>query len=837
MLERSIRRGPTPNKYQRAKDQLSLDKQGFPAEAVNTWADLLLCNDPEQAAEGLLSLPGQCPAFVFLLIFKRQDHTPKSLRYLLSFSSLRLNGSSGEGLRIQPLSLQTVGLMTARLAYHARRILPSLLPEIAQLLHGRYVSDEKTQLDGHHRLQLNNFFNSLLLLFCRRSTTKPLANAVYNARAQTIILRKMAKFKPNLTISRTGFRALVASHQSLPKTEREHLWAELKSTDWPPWKVDRTSADSELGFHDGISLSHKLIRQMEVTGFPTREWDLAARVLSGWDTDMTPTYQFRHLHDVREISSVAVPTPVLDSTNNVADPDPHSELVWAARVKSTRTAQESWTIFSNYLHQRKGVTEKASQIYLELISKIDQEKILVAKARRSERIHSSADFQNVPGDTPKVFARPSTLREASDFPSRSRIVALMARDGIKSDSSQFVNAAIKNAVHPATGMKHFRNALGDALNFNLELLDSNFTKATLRDIPDNLLSALVTLFCRFKILLQATDRNQGRWHFLSRQHLAGNPTTCAAELLLVWRPQIPGPWHTVLKSLCIEDLKLVHAKEEKPAMLRIRNHLSCFDYVWRIFHAMVQEKRIFDTTHFEYVCMCFTKTMQAAHLHSLFQYEEAKIRLRHPWVDTSALDTPVQAFLQKGLSTILAAFQELTGQDFHGLPKREDQRVLTDQSGTPILIQVPSLESLHALVQALGMAGEFRSLLNLLKWIRRNEDAIYTAARLERPAHAVGELKRAIRIAARYFILVPRNQDGLLRPRVPGLWTPPDEELCGEIRDVVMGLDGGCEWPGYAEAEEYCRKQPAARRHRLWLIKVEWTFPGSAIEGDGLPSG
>ncbi|KAL0260586.1 hypothetical protein SLS55_004276 [Diplodia seriata] len=72
-------------------------------------------------------------------------------------------------------------------------------------------------------------------------------------RAQFTVLRGMSEYQPPLTITQQGYRGIARVQIAQLKTQDERKWAELKSTSWPPWKVDRTAMDSDIGPEHGIS--------------------------------------------------------------------------------------------------------------------------------------------------------------------------------------------------------------------------------------------------------------------------------------------------------------------------------------------------------------------------------------------------------------------------------------------------------------------------------------------------------------------------------------------------------------------------------------------------------
>ena len=230
-------------------------------------------------------------------------------------------------------------------------------------------------------------------------------------KAQMYLLDHMSRFQPALPVNRVGYRALVSVQLRQPKTDRERDWASLQSKAWPPWKQDRNGLDADKDMHYGTSRARRAISRSVEDGYAPRDWELASGILAGWDTDNSPTIQTRGAPPSMKVSKAET------LENNQAPKDQDAKdgvLVWAARIRATRTLDEAWAGFQSYSSQ---ASQWDLSVWFEMYKKLVYARISKEKpyVSRNGTGPASAVTQVTPGDD-FLFCRQSSCSFAFTNP-------------------------------------------------------------------------------------------------------------------------------------------------------------------------------------------------------------------------------------------------------------------------------------------------------------------------------------------------------------------------------------------------------------------------------------
>ncbi|PNS17227.1 hypothetical protein CAC42_6910 [Sphaceloma murrayae] len=232
--------------------------------------------------------------------------------------------------------------------FHARQAAPDALEPITDLAL-RFISanyfnppsaSRRSARDAHYwkhkHLEdqrefraLTNVTNALLAALAKPCRIQPFKSVRLQEAAQVRIVRFMATHVPSIDLNRHGYRSIVSVQLMLRKTSNELRWARLQALSWPPWKEDKTGMDTHIGPEAGRSNAFEALSRMKEVGYTMRGWEMVATAYSGWDTDGSPTVQTRqYLGPFDDWQAVTV--------------------LWASRIRTTRTLREAWAAFQAY---------------------------------------------------------------------------------------------------------------------------------------------------------------------------------------------------------------------------------------------------------------------------------------------------------------------------------------------------------------------------------------------------------------------------------------------------------------------------------------------------------
>ncbi|KAK5957820.1 hypothetical protein OHC33_001009 [Knufia fluminis] len=348
------------------------------------------------------------PLWVVMQLLRSASLDPESLSALLVL--VESQASSWNWLADEPM------LLTVRLLRYARQsALPpfeAIVDMFIKLLHDRPLASSESELRS-----ICHYCNRLLSLLAIPTSVDPFRSMHAQQAAQLALVRHMQEAEPQIPLMREGYRAIAKVQLMHLKTEQEKEWARAKALTWPPWEKQNQmgSVVKPTEYRGMRSRVIKVLERMQETGYAPYDYDLAVRILTGWDTDNSPTWQMR-----RTAASISIPKPWLRTVSYVAQE--HSPLVWSARVEATRTVREAWMCFCAY----SAATPQLSQsprVYHAMFKKL------------FAREMSASDDGPLPGDGKEVYPDPDLARDRvyipEEIPSVSALFSRMVAQEIQ----------------------------------------------------------------------------------------------------------------------------------------------------------------------------------------------------------------------------------------------------------------------------------------------------------------------------------------------------------------------------------------------------------------------
>lgn len=362
-----------------------LKSRGYNHADLQLWASIYCEPQSEVAAVKLLARSGfitdpsehankPLPVFLILQLLTRNHMTPAALRCLLIYTSCELdrkrslsieNSGSGSGPSLYPtVNESSMLIILVRLLRHARECLPEAVPTIGKLFiaytEARAQSQSLNNAKLYHKRlrEITYLYNRMIGLLGIPSKLRPFHAVAFHQRAQFDLVQAMAKYTPALPISFEAYRGVVNMQLANKKTEQERDWDSLKARSWPPWKEERTGFDAEKDVEYGTSRALTVLNRAREAGYGfaawadgATDWDQAAKILSGWHVDGSPTIQTRSfvvIRSRRRRRGWRMRTSRRLIINYSADKDRDdlgTAAVWTARIRATRTIHEAWACF------------------------------------------------------------------------------------------------------------------------------------------------------------------------------------------------------------------------------------------------------------------------------------------------------------------------------------------------------------------------------------------------------------------------------------------------------------------------------------------------------------
>ena len=679
-------------------------------------------------------------------------------------------------------------------------------------------------------------FNSALSLLSCPTSMRPFQSIVYQQRAQFNLLRAMNEFEPQLTVDREGYRAVTRVQLAHKKSIQERDWASLKAKSWPPWKEDRLGLDTEKGPDYGVSRAGESMLRRKETGYPDEQWDDAAKIMAGWDTDESPTVQTRTLLSAPIMSRRAAP---IDGT---LEP-PWQTNVWAARVRATRTIDEAWACFLAY-QDLNGPS--VQDVHYAMFEKLVFEEKRVARAQKGGTQCDGQVLEGdagtaLPGDSPSVYEKPGP-REAiyvrTSPPGTNDFFELTLRAGIR-PSGRFLAFILKHANTFEMGLRYLRHSvMPPRVVHALLSLDAFEGSKTLTDIgymSEHTFAAFIQFLCRFspaqgykslpilRVPAKLHKSTQAGEVLTSVQRI--NPLLQAYRLLLARKPFYRPPWIALLSAFA------------RLGVIVDTNHSVDFQAqdVMAWFHTrtvLLQMGSVgleLDFAGFQIVCVSLEKAIFAAAVIIAPPVSSSDRQDIGSDIELKAIE-----ILKDGLPFVKSLFKRLASNSTYSentssIGQSPGVDVTTINDFLPRLLEVPSPAQLHAFIRVLGLREDFTGIHDLIGWMSRFAPEIQVVA--DEAMNGRKLLRRCL-VAARVFLEQSwttmgekdeqthgeeedfEGQDRQAsneRDSVPDSFDSiaigPAADRLERVYDLVKEQEDWGGWPTDKEVEAYCRTQ------------------------------
>ncbi|PGH18029.1 hypothetical protein AJ79_00655 [Helicocarpus griseus UAMH5409] len=750
-----------------------LSARGYSAKDVMAWSWIITTSNSDQAVRRYRTFDkrvvegdsdcARVPLFVLLFTLRRKAFSSGALRTLIlqAWDTIRgpllekpsVTGTGNQGMRTpsfrrkrpwKPSGSQTpIMILAVRLIRHAGLQWPAAFPSIAELVTQVLGFDsfknipEEAYEKSIRRLTI--WYNKLIHLLSRPSCINPYHSAVYQQRAQFHLLREMSKFSPPLPVNREGYRAITSVQLAQRKTMYEREWARYKTLSWPPWKEEKLGIDFERGNEGSESRAMKSLSHMKNVGYGMTSWEQAAAVYAGWDTDKTPTIQTRTFHPRKGPRVTAYSSR--EYLSNSINSEKHIE-VWSARIRATRTLKEAWACFLSY--QDHGLHPHRS-IYFEMASKI-----IFSELQPSP--------EALPGDGKEAFPEPSSPKDViyvkSDPPSLDGLIEQMFSHGITL-SSGFLVLLLVHAKSLEAGIRYLSYSRlpqeqKHALTCGLQNLSA--TQIALADVPEDVFAAFIGLLCRFASFDRREQINlltHVRYLFpalFSATEEGKLPVTAsngpvraadlrpfealalAVELMRLKKTQYRPAWNNLLLAFATGTVKA------SDFGVPVSMHRVIMWWEFSLVVKWMQDADVvLENKVFHYACLAFAKMMLAARQNprgaeSGLQFIQHTLRQSDGFSEGLPSYSSIDELRQQGIAFLK--------RQFHSVSLTEGERILSSfgllgqshmddvASSLPKLREPPSPALLHAYVHSLGLVQDYEGLLEVLRWIKKNEAEI-----------------------------------------------------------------------------------------------------------------
>ncbi|KAK6357116.1 hypothetical protein TWF718_001442 [Orbilia javanica] len=337
---------------------------------IALWAHVVLASS---GAEGAARLHWLCrklrfrvPSFIFNHTLRHQSgHTAYTVKRLTNLvdSFLIRNIEIAEHMRkpnfiIDALTKRIMFLRLFRLAnYYA----PTQLPHVARV-YAKHCIDPPAEITMNDIIFCNHILWSIA--GPPRIASPYWTSLRYIIDAQIFLLRKMFLANPVMHLDPKGFRGIVRTRLAAPRSVAERGIIARQGENWPPRK-DITDGYDQT--HTRIDLDHempitgeagKVLTEMQRAGYPLQTWERSAMILSGREEDGTPTVPRR--------------TWFINGTST-GEESPFTLL--QARIRATRTLDEAWHIFVNFLKETLVTPQERSgivHVYQDMLERVIQ---------------------------------------------------------------------------------------------------------------------------------------------------------------------------------------------------------------------------------------------------------------------------------------------------------------------------------------------------------------------------------------------------------------------------------------------------------------------------------
>ena len=871
-----------------------------------TWTWILTSDTTERAATRLLAVAHQkftnkqgrlsIPLFLYILLLRRRISNAEALRSLLIYAwelmanSEKLLGPSPQLEKLASGTLRDesfkririiknpeddrVGIgermfmiMIIRLLRSARRVWPAACNSIVALI-SRYLDglnfrkdvSPTTNLTSEDIARLTYIYNTVLKLVSLPASIAPYRSAYHQQRAQFILLRRMNTFQPPLVIDRRGYRAVISTQLMHKKTLKEREWAQMKARSWPPWKEEKLGIDADITVEHGVSRAMEVIRRSWEAGYAPDDWDAVASVLSGWDTDRSPTIQTRALHAPE-------------------DPGFSDARVWVSRIRATRTLDEAWSCFLSYRDQEP-THVGASYVYHQMFAKIVQD----ARRPPAKNLNrTSTDYadeqQPLPGDGVEVLAAPESPREAVYVrippPTIDEFVEMMAKDKIKPDG-RFLSSILENAPTLEIGLRCLEASTTPDVQVRV-LSDrkppSNPEDQTaLESIPCYLFSSFIALLThsvpgqpglnKFALVQTGStldsvmektesaqldspqipaDSEQSLEFASPPRSLATNTLLEAIELVLARRPRYRPAWYHLLRAL--SQRRVVTNMAVSRSVDQDHQDIKTWQISCHLLNEMSNIDLTLDLQGFHILCVGLEKAIFASERLSRRlrnrrgDYDPSQLTMSHvdhvlsaglpllkqifkDAVRSKSMQQDIPSSLVEEKSRINESVEEQVGSESNVI-EEDVEAESTMESGAflppgcllPRLLEVPQPAYLHSFVRVLGLRRDYDGLIDLVEWMSLFSDEIDALA--DESSNGYRMMRRcltAVRVFMERSWTTLEKTEGEDQEEDPGTVhgelgmeaEPAPAKIVKAVKETVMENKRWGGWPEPHEVEQYC---------------------------------
>ncbi|KAL1637510.1 hypothetical protein SLS56_000648 [Neofusicoccum ribis] len=818
------RRGPHWDTPIEPKVQKWVTRQGYTEDDFKVWGKILTAETAKRAANALLdgridglAITMPVPAWVPCLLCRRNDFSAAAIRSLVVYTETHL-GVGQERIHSafrEPVSTDenTFFLICIRLLRKARAIDPESIQPITNLIVSRInpshigttreeprerpISEERLE---KRRLHLTMLYNRTLELISLPTSLRPYVSAAVQLRAQYDVLRRMSEYQPPMVITQMGYRAISRIQLAHVKTREERKWAELKSTSWPPWKEDRTAMDAEIGPEHGISRAGQTIIRMHEAGYPAFGWDNIVKLYAGWDSDGSPVIQNRIILSriqnalVSALKEEELPRD-FPCFRNV------DHQVWAARLRTTRTVEESWAIFLAYEALTVRKPQLRMPVYLALFERIfGAKKVAFRSRKRPEKSESNNNQkkEELPGDRREALPTPESPHERLDPrlqpPSLDELYGRMISKGIY-PSNECVAFLVETTHKFSRGLDFIGASRDRRVAALLELV---ITEKQVKAVPDKVFNAYITLLCRHFPIPDKFHRTSTGSGPGDHRPLIHRAITLMDRKASRYRPG----WNKIL--LAVHKFGTMQGGTGTTELIR------------QALKVMDRTGVELDAEGFQTVCLAFRFQAALREDRLAQQQEESVISVDDALSQHLTHNDTDSRFLR-------SIFNKLIGlDDLTRLRTYLQTAIYRDGAPTVLdrhLLAVPQPAVLHDYIRALGTMGDHEGLLSVATFMHDHVAGLLLHC--DNEINGLSRLRRAV-VALRVFLERSWEQSSLAQdalsvleeePAGPGpLIEPAPEELVALVREKVEGVAASLgPWPGEDEVAEYVK---TGRAHR-----------------------
>ncbi len=726
-----------------------LQSRGYTTASVQAWASCLLESKSNVAAK--IFEPGmEMPPLFLVKLFLRRKH----IRVLaLNTIMIHLNHRTHS----KDICWSSIKVLVVRLLRHAREVRPDSIPWIASFFVTEATRLHKSDNEHHKipanlRADLTSFCNTTLLLLSLPGSILPIVFATYQEKAQLQILQYMANASPAIFMNRKGFRSVTRTQLAHVKTIQERQWAELKGPSWPPWKGNRTAMDEDKGYEFGASRASKVLHRMYEAGYSKKTWENMAEIYAGWDVDNSPTIQTR--------------TSVSRFSSQFSDRKLLRSLIWAGRIRATRTRREAWAGFLACEAENPAVHP---EVYLAMFEKLCYS-VMKRTPTRESGLESHEQLEQhrrnlLPGDMKEVVPDPESpmhyVHISEPVPTYKQLYQRMYSK-LGKPSGRLLALLVETC---ADFHMIWHMLASNQVAFGHLLAGQHDQDNKVRAMPGYLFAAFIRFLCRFGQLEQPINDVPSLMppekHILrftgDKQYLL----EYAYALLMHYRPQYPPAWTGYIQ-------RLVQHKGR-----RAEGYIPRYKVLCKLFDALEETDIDIDDELFRMFC---TGTFYAA--------QATKTSL------ASKEDAQFVAFT--GWSRLRSYFQTLVGAS----AEIKFSSVI-DEKDRMLFIHIPGPAELHAYVRALGILRDWEGLYSFSIWLAKHHTEVTQRAEAR---HGGSKLLFSTLVALRAAVEgkfetgTDRSRDGA-------------EGVVDLIKAQIEAVDGWGGWPSREHVDMYVKGQ------------------------------